>query len=316
MARAVLAPKPITSDGQYPITQFATIVEPPQERIKELDQILADLQESSLPAEQAAMAKLAEERKGLAAQLAYPQLDLSFLMLHNALKVNIMETDLTTRASSVELDVPRFGVYSAFGQNTFTVRFNESVLEGQPRLKFGDHPSGISVHIGNPEPRIPNEYYVVTVDLPRIFSNPLLFAFEYYRLMDRKNETAWARYNSLPQAVKAKYAQLTRIELESRFDAVIPKGTKQAMQEAKGIFGNNIFFIAETRPEQWEVRVRTEPAIYYADPLAVGVVGEACYLIDHFDVTPAERRVVETTHEVPSIQVKRPKQWRDFGGEF
>jgi len=70
--------------------------------------------------------------------------------------------------------------------------------------------------------------------------------------------------------------------LTCTFSGVIPASVKANIAKARGDFGENIFIIAEAG--QWQKVTETRE-----DPLVVGFDGHNLWLIDMFDVTPAEQ---------------------------
>jgi hypothetical protein len=66
------------------------------------------------------------------------------------------------------------------------------------------------------------------------------------------------------------------------FSGVIPASVKANIAKARGDFGDNIFIIAEAG--RWQKVTATRE-----DPLVVGFDGHNLWLIDMFDVTPAEQ---------------------------
>ena len=80
--------------------------------------------------------------------------------------------------------------------------------------------------------------------------------------------------------------QTTSLDIKSYFQGIVPVETKRKIKEARKVFGKRkLFFIAETRPESWDVKEITR------DPLVVGVLEDKCYLVDKFDTTPLEEYV-------------------------
>lgn len=91
--------------------------------------------------------------------------------------------------------------------------------------------------------------------------------------------------NFKDKATKKKFKKIRSFQIETTFQGIIPKETKERIEQAEAIFGNGIYMIAETKPEQWrEARILTK------DPIIVGIssMTERCYLIDHFQTTPVE----------------------------
>ena len=149
------------------------------------------------------------------------------------------------------LSVPKFSVYPIYGRHgktSFTVGFHVPIYSGG---EYHWH----DFHID---------------DLLKIFTEHLYRAAQksssdYVQQLKKVNKMA---------------------EITSHFQGIVPVETKQKIKEAKKIFGKReLFFIAETRPESWDVQEITK------DPLVVGVLEDKCYLVDKFDTTPLEEYV-------------------------
>jgi hypothetical protein len=131
-------------------------------------------------------------------------------------------------------------------------------------------------------------------NLPRVLSKELLLATEYGK---DSNQDEWQHFNGRSSRYsgffsKRKFRLPKNIEqmdyvFSSSFYGILPEETKQEISEAREIIGKNIFLITETTPSDWEMRRNPKPRVV-KDPLLVGVVGDKCYLIDHFDTTPVE----------------------------
>ncbi len=77
-------------------------------------------------------------------------------------------------------------------------------------------------------------------------------------------------------------------EIISFLNLVVPSETKERIRDARKYFRRkDLFFISETKPEDWNVNRHT------ICPLVVGVKNERCYLIDKFDSTKLEDYVAD-----------------------
>ena len=71
------------------------------------------------------------------------------------------------------------------------------------------------------------------------------------------------------------------------FSTVLPQEIKAKLKVAKKDFGRrNLFFVAETSPQDWVTRVTRN-----GDPLLIGTRFDVTYLLGRFDVTSAENYV-------------------------
>lgn len=124
----------------------------------------------------------------------------------------------------------------------------------------------------------------------------------------RNTGASWMNVK-LPQPIRDIYykhaVNLRRdIRFTSTFQGIIPKSVKEGIEVAKPMFTldggsskTNIFLIGEG---QW-VRNQMEPEpLRRFDPLVVGWDGEELWLINHFNLTPLERYVIEEFPALPA----------------
>jgi hypothetical protein len=101
---------------------------------------------------------------------------------------------------------------------------------------------------------------------------------------------AWVRPFFLPKVIKKPLMENVALPFAyyatSYLNIGVPEETKEKISKAKKEFGRrNLFFVAETKPEDWNVQVQTK------DPLVIGVRKKRAYLLDQFDTTPLENYV-------------------------
>lgn len=77
------------------------------------------------------------------------------------------------------------------------------------------------------------------------------------------------------------------INIGSSFNGIVPSKTRKNIKDAEEIFDKSIYFIVETKPENWHVNSHI-PESFIRDPLILGVFNEKCFLIDKFDTMRLE----------------------------
>ncbi len=191
----------------------------------------------------------------------YPQLDPSFLSMSHQ-----------THFRGYPVDVPKFSVYHIYpGENHFQIKMG----------RWGD-------------------FFRLWTDLGRGYQDKnkpsvLVGPLRASTIIDKEAlKTGNGTYDFEPQSdftkwLKEKWLKekgYPEVEFTSMMNGIVPPKTKEKIKQAKRIFGKRgLFFIAETKPEAWNVREFTK------DPLVAGVLEDKCYLIDKFDTTPLEEYV-------------------------
>lgn len=194
---------------------------------------------------------LNERRRYDIMEVGYKSLDPSFLSMHNRLKIK-----------QGEINVPRFSVYSSSdeGFNSFSIIFDR----GSSSTNFFGQDMRIILGAYN---------------IPRIFGEQLVKGLGF-------TPEHIDKYSGIPRKVAKNYPYPENLKLESSFHGLIPDSTKERIKRGKGIFEKGLYLIAETKPEEWNVKYIAK------DPIIVGVLENECYLIDHFLTTPIESYVV------------------------
>ncbi len=90
----------------------------------------------------------------------------------------------------------------------------------------------------------------------------------------------------IPKDIRKKYKKIGAVSIKSSFHGLIPEDSRQKIKQAQNYF-DNIYFVAETKPEEWTVSEHIIPR-FLRDPLIVGVFDKNCFLIDKFETTPVE----------------------------
>lgn len=229
---------------------------------RKIDLTLEQRREARLKLEELSKTGLGVERlpaENLAQALAnahYPKISPEFLRQNQL-------------ASEIKIRVPKFGVYSLDDPH---------MIMKLERGEFGNcnfeiaHPKGV----------------------PEILVKELLFATEYGKDV---HPELWSHYIGGSRRYSGSFSKRgTRLPKEieriayvmgSSFYGFIPDRTKQEVSEAKTIFGDRLFLIAETKPEDWTLTKIPRPRIV-KDPLILGIIANKCYLVDHFDTSPVE----------------------------
>ena len=229
-------------------------VESARERRTEVEGLLNKLgSKSLLNVEELLQRTLVEERKYLELESEYLRLDPSFLSMSNKLHYN--GSDIT---------VPRFSVYP-------------STIEGFDEFSIGLRAMTDFVFL----------FYSGKINfrsrVPDVMKKHLVKATDFYQDNHDFKEGNWWK---IKRSTRKKYpSSLESLSLKSKFHGLIPDETKSKTRAAKGVFGSDVYLIAETKPEEWNVQTIAK------DPLVVGVFKDRCYLIDHFKTTSIEEYV-------------------------
>ncbi|MFH1072389.1 MAG: hypothetical protein V1743_03090 [Nanoarchaeota archaeon] len=219
------------------------------EDLKKINALINEIQaheNGSIASEQMPLNLLQAEK----AARIYPELDPSFLSMQQPAKYE-----------GKDICLPRFSVHCVYETTRFNILFNYQ--------EFGNMDVQFSAFY---LPDCIFEQYIKGMEFFPKSTNPRI-----HRCGDH------GYINETPGKISKKYNHLL---LRTEFHGVIPQETRERLQEAQATFSKNrLFFIKETKPEEWSVQRVT------IDPLAVGVIDGKCYLIDKFNTTPFEEYV-------------------------
>jgi len=251
----------------------------------DLDELIS---QATLGIEELARDKLLNKK----AVLSFPQLNPDFLsmegknlhILHDSNGRFVRPNDKFTTLSSVgdgrpikikigkydlQISIPKFVIYS----------LNNPYFEinGNLRVKYHwrDDPK-------NKHHKIGKERIHMNQNIHSVFYDPLSKAITYSP--KRKCDPSF-------DSDEFEYKWIAR----SKFIGIIPNKIKEVINNVKPLFGDDLYLIAEAG--QWELESKVNkifPTIASGnsagiDPLLVGVSKDnTCYLIDEFDITPAE----------------------------
>jgi len=258
-----------------------------QARLDQIDAQLEDLADSSFGVEQLPKKMLQKER----ALHTYPKISPEFLKMHNhaTWKPEHWQREHT-------IHVPRFGVYSLDNPN-MTIEVGYGV---------GTYGNEFCFRVSEPR-------------LPRALINHLARSSEIFRDGETGNLLSWTNGKwlgytrsksewkrdidpSLPKKTRKKIKRVFEdyklnlaynrydnrlVRLGSNFNGIVPTKIKQRVEEARRFFQDNIFLVAETKPEEWSIQTSPESRIV-RDPLLLGVIDNDCFYIDEFNTTPLE----------------------------
>ena len=122
--------------------------------------------------------------------------------------------------------------------------------------------------------------------IPEIFKEPLFQSspiFEPFKIRNKSDKLRLIReYKSMFGLEKGTWTDIT---FSSRFNGIFPEEIKEKINETERIFNKELYLIAETKPEEWNVQV------IKSDPLLTGVYDGKCFLVDHFNTTSIENYV-------------------------
>lgn len=244
------------------------ITSPPEvdaERLQRLNAKLEELAKGGFVVEELPRAQLAHQ----AAVYTYPKLSMDFLSHAN-------EKEWKNRYNGWvgKIQVPRFGVFR-LNSPRMTIEF-----------AYNGWTYGFSFRVTQP------------VNFPEVMEKPLVRSTEVFRDIDENDivRLGNGRYGAhsflVPRTIEKKYKQALKegIEISSTFHGLIPTETRGKIKEAQRLFGNEIYLVAETAPEEWNVR--RAPRIV-KDPILVGVAKNEAFYLDRFDTTPMEEYVAK-----------------------
>ena len=275
-----------------------------QEKIKKITNQINKI-ESPLAMEKQALQEFQKQRNSLETKLKYSILDVSFLNASNKIE-----------HKGKEIYVPKFCIYNV-GENKFSMRiYRESGLSLSEVVDVGAGAGfGAGVVVGGVVAGVAgvdlvdvgigagaggvvggvvggvianlaiNYYNTLNIkfpNLPDIFTNELIKTTEFFKYSKYKkiNEIFEFKQRKFPMEIKTKYKE--NIELNSYLNGIIPIETKQKIKQAKQVFDNKIYLIAETETQNWNIKK------YNKNPLVVGVNDKKCYFIDKFNTTILE----------------------------
>lgn len=228
-------------------------------RREEINGVIKQIEESFLNVEELPLNLLRIERE------QYPYLDTSFLSMSNILN-----------HTGQDIHVPRFSVYKRSGQRRGFGDFSIKYVLVRCNI------AGIDINIGED-----------TAERRHIFKDYLVRSTEFYKELEKfRNDYTYYDYTIKFSSdnLTRKYhknKKMRRLEFESEFNGIIPTETKRKLKTAEEIFEDDLYLIAETKPEEWNTKRRR----LVRDPLLVGVYDNKCYLIDHFNCTPMENYI-------------------------
>ncbi len=131
-------------------------------------------------------------------------------------------------------------------------------------------------------------------DIPKTFSDQLIKSMGFFPHDDYGCFYNGLGYSldrmNLSKEILKKYKKIGDIELTSTLHCLVPAETQERIKKAKEIFKNNLYFIAEAKPDEWNVR-----KIAPRDPLVVGLIDNQGYLIDKFDPTDLESYICQNS---------------------
>lgn len=237
-----------------------------EERKRELDELIGQLEKNCLNVEQLPLLLLKVQREN------YPVLNPEFLSMG-------IFTERKDR--EVEIKVPRFAVYkrSEKGFDSLSLRFAINYNDGS-------YYGGIRINEDS--------------GLPSLFETHLIRASDFYEHSKIQNplrnfpigDKTGYNFKLFERAESEedkkffkKFPQGWSFSFNTEFHGIFPDTAKEKLTEADKIFGKDVYLIAETKPEDWQ---SSSEAHVNPDPLLTGVAGNKLYLVDHFNTTPME----------------------------
>ncbi len=235
------------------------------------------------------------ERKSLGCELeskinfaGYPEIDLSFLEKCYDKKIGEIKEFgfLDSKQINLCVKAPAFSVYPFYSkENTFRVSYemqylnfrvldlNVNKIDGWVRINGGINEE-ISRWIISP---------LSLVECGEISCSDSKSKPSSLKRLEYKNySNKWKRF--ITQEGTGVYPEIYRT-LTSTFNGIIPQKTKEKVYNAIDYFEDEVYLVAETKPEEWDITKIKD------DPLVIGMKNDKAYLIDHFNTTPLENLV-------------------------
>jgi len=233
------------------------------------------------------------------ADLAYSQLDLSFLSMCNKVQINVRNKTLKTT-------LPKFGVIPVFGYPAMNVTFDlipfsDKYFQAQflwinDCAKYATNEREVDVRFG--------VHLVKTLEFAQ-YSTPEIIIDGYgepiTKLKDLEKETYYMgfSFSDPPKKLLEKYEDLTKnddgkksdygllkILGKYNFNQLLPDETKDKIEDAQRFFRKEeLYIIPAIEPDEWNCSSFLQRS---TDPLVVGLKGAKCYLIDVFGTTSIE----------------------------
>jgi hypothetical protein len=229
--------------------------------VRNLDATIEKVRERGLPVERGALERFESER----IPMRYPELNTSFLEMSNKVEVE-----------NGEIRVPRFGVFPYNGSD-FGVGFEIRVSED------GNHTIYSAIYFSEDSD---NKDIV-----PEVFRNDIRDSFRLgegteYNTKERF-KSIWLKHENVnpKRAINYILPEKKAFQFTVGFNSHLPDETYNHVCAAAKLFEReNVYFIAEVKPEEWGHHI-------VPDPLVVGVHNDKAYLIDKFDPTPLEELI-------------------------
>ncbi len=253
------------------------VTEPAKADSKELmalDEQLASLAENTFRVEEH-LIKLLKEQKAV---WVYPKISSEFLSLSNE-KVVQYASGILEHKKFETIKVPKFGVYNL----------------NSPDMKIQ---MGKALDITSYKTNC-DYFFEVVHPIPlsdtlcgNLAKSSGLFLGEptILRMYEGGIKTYGSRKSNTEKDTKNKFDKIGKpIALKSTFHCIFPNETRAKVLEAKKIFGDQLFIVAETKPEDWS-QEKYIPRIV-RDPLLIGVINDKSFYIAEFNTTPLERYV-------------------------
>lgn len=256
---------------------------PDLDQVVQIDSQLEEITRAGFGVEQLPKQALIKQR----VELTYSQISPSFLRQTSQKPIQGRVLSVLGQKIPYTIPVPNFGVYS----------LDNPIMS----ISFGESPK----HIRGP--------FFFEVNRPRNLPYILgkefvqgneLFLDGYYNYFWGEGTSAQFCFRGslwlgtgLPETakkqLKKKYihgfwdTEYANFTITSGFNGIIPAGIRSKIEEAKKFFGDQVFLVAETKPEDWQVSKYIPRLVQ--DPLLIGVLEDKCYYIGSFNTTPLER---------------------------
>jgi hypothetical protein len=259
--------------------------------IREIEEITNKVRSRALSHEKEILKKLEDNYLNF----KYPQVNLSFLRMHNKIKVKVpREKNFKLEYELSEITVPKFGIYPFFGKSQFEMSFHpgefsfEGYCHDSPVYKFSSLNIGLTVDLNGKTKGLENSIY-------KNFEYP--FRNENMKLIDIKKNDYCA--NHLYIMLKGNHEDIIKygssvergFSIQSTFNGLISEITREKVKRAERDFAReHIYIVSEIESQEWNKKSVT------GNPLIIGMASNAkAYLINNFNIAPLENIVKDWT---------------------
>jgi hypothetical protein len=244
-----------------------------------LEKSVKQLRKRDLPQEKSVLSSLESDlldRKMMS--LGYASLDPDFLLMNNQSKVSINTGDFRSQENTIS--VPKFGVFPFYDQNSTC----EIVLAYS---SYNGGLSNVQIRVNDPSQKSYDyNWHMSQNDSVPDIKGGLLQRKLIESLGFNKDSYIKALdfFKSVFSIADSRGFSDSKLTLTTSFKGIIPDQILEEVKKSRKHFDKKeLYLVSEVDPKAWTIT-----AGITSDPLVVGVKGERCYLVYHFNTTPLE----------------------------